>query len=1814
MALGLLLMGCSVASAWQAADKNDDEQAAAAAPQLRLEAGGPTAFVTSLVFSPASDTLLIGGWDKLVDVWRAAPQGDRRWQRDAAGAFRIPIGPETWGAINAVAISPDGEQLAVGGKALARGVGDWQHPGWLVPTLGLVEEGLDRGTIYVFDVRTRQVRQLRGHRGVIWALAYVSPGRDRPRCLVSAAAEPGPADSSKSWMVVRVWNADDGRHLAAGSITPWPRDAWSRPAVTAWSFGDGPKEIAVAVATGEPHTPAQGESASPGKRDYQCCLFNAQTGRRYYAADGTYNRTLVYSPARRQLIGGSTNKLTIWDVPPRADGPPRHKSELRLGTQSGQFRGVVPLAMSLVPPQPDPKRLALVLRHVFQVGKDRVEDDRLQLVDLATLQKVGKASFLWREGKTPALAVSRDGEQLAVTGGKDHRVRIYRASDLGAEQAAVRQTIGGEGTRFVDAAFVRNGRRLGLLLIRSKEPKPRGRLPRQPIAGDLVFDADRGEVTGEVEGWQTLVPDGGWSVEEGQAKHGPSGALRQYLRVRRQGQVFGERIWLPPLDELSDYAVLPPGGDRQVPLLAVATHELGEPSLYLYDARNGQRFRRLSGHIERLRSLAFHPEAAMLVSTSDDETVCVWSLLDWQECLGKRGWLSGLAVERRGGRLAVARNATGEPIAGGRLLPGDTLDAVVEVDGRQVLTRPHDLYSAILRRKPGETVTLISSRGGAAARPVAVELGQATDQRMPLFSLFCVQKRVQKEDAPDAPGDFDWLGWSPSGTYDASSPEIESRIGWHFNTGRAEAPVRYALAAEYARLRRADLLPQLLHHPDQAPAPPEQPPPKLSVWIEPNDPNHDLPDSEDEGDLVQAADGEVTLRASLADLDPGLIRSVGWREPGGELHAMQAVESSSQEYAADLSPQRWRRGRREIECVVATNDVQRPRISRSIVLSFLPPSPPTITIVAPEASQSVAEEKRLRFRAAVKDARHAAATKVALVHLVDGQEKQRWQWTGAASVDQSLDLQPGENRLRLTAVASDAPPAEADRETAVAEHKLYYQPQAPQLGLEAVVKDESRLLGKKNNATWDVEEGAIVVRGTITAADELAAAEWKWGGDEDWHPFHGFERGKELRVDEKIALEPGQRRLLCRATTVGRRPSREEVSLAIDYRPPLPRLGRVGLAPRQVRQGAGPLEVVLSGEWEAGERLRPFTLQVFRDDQPLASRVEIDEAQRTFRVRAPVSPTDGNRLQIRVANEWRTELVDAPSVDVLRPPSIVAVEAPAQSRQASVDLRFTVESPNDRPLREIKVGLWPLPLESGVPDRGPDLTRWQVVAKNVPLQLGRNLLAIAARNDDGWTVRPAEAVVELLAPPPPPPEITIDSPAPGQTFAVPRCEVAFSVTSSSRLSRVALLRNGHHIADLDVERQAADGDGGFRMEQHVKVELPSSGPNVLSLMATNEGGSQQKEMTVAYLPPPVEVLIDRIETPEPEGKVLAAEQKDDGYQFAKPLSRGDVWLYGRVRWTDVAQVGAYPVAVTINGYSQLPASLGAAGDNPRERAWKAQLWLDRKSNRVEVSLLDLVRDRGSRLSFEVRCDAPLEKRRLHMLVIGIGDVDGERLERDALAAVHGTPSEKGGATDSLTRFTTPAFAFGELRRPRIREIDPAGLTGRVMTMLREIRRKHAGEPGTDLFILYYRGLEAVEEGGRFYLQTSLSNDLQASLSGVSGDELEQMFERSLGAHLCLLDVKRSRRRGPPSMAPTNALSSPQHTGVLRSAWLRADDRPDDAWLLVWFREAVTGRSRLGDLRTAIDKVYQDYQGRFPGGLELDSRIPQTLDDVVLSEP
>src|ERR1700674_5288587 len=88
-------------------------------PLLRLEAGGPTSNVTSLAFSPDGDTLYAAGFDKVVRVWGRNRQSGL-FELDEKRYFRVPINPGTEGAINAMALSRDGEWLAVGGRGVLR--------------------------------------------------------------------------------------------------------------------------------------------------------------------------------------------------------------------------------------------------------------------------------------------------------------------------------------------------------------------------------------------------------------------------------------------------------------------------------------------------------------------------------------------------------------------------------------------------------------------------------------------------------------------------------------------------------------------------------------------------------------------------------------------------------------------------------------------------------------------------------------------------------------------------------------------------------------------------------------------------------------------------------------------------------------------------------------------------------------------------------------------------------------------------------------------------------------------------------------------------------------------------------------------------------------------------------------------------------------------------------------------------------------------------------------------------------------------------------------------------------------------------------------------------------------------------------------------------------------------------------------------------------------------------------------------------------------------------------------------------------------
>src|SRR5205809_2072125 len=138
-------------------------------PLLRLEAGGPTSFVTALAFSPDGKQLYAGGWDKVVRVWSLNERGQFI---PSQATYRVPIGPGLSGAINCIALSPDGTLLAVAGQGVFREEAGFRVPGLLVPSLGAMDPDMlrDQGTIYVFDTRTQGVRLLRGHAGQVLSL------------------------------------------------------------------------------------------------------------------------------------------------------------------------------------------------------------------------------------------------------------------------------------------------------------------------------------------------------------------------------------------------------------------------------------------------------------------------------------------------------------------------------------------------------------------------------------------------------------------------------------------------------------------------------------------------------------------------------------------------------------------------------------------------------------------------------------------------------------------------------------------------------------------------------------------------------------------------------------------------------------------------------------------------------------------------------------------------------------------------------------------------------------------------------------------------------------------------------------------------------------------------------------------------------------------------------------------------------------------------------------------------------------------------------------------------------------------------------------------------------------------------------------------------------------------------------------------------------------------------------------------------------------------------------------------------------------
>ena len=178
--------------------------------------------LTALVFGPDSKTLYTAGFDKVVHVWTRNPDGRSYRRQDVA--YRVPINPGLAGAINALAVSPDGTWLAAGGNSVVRDTPGFRQRGVWLPLAGAwsPEQRQDQGTIYLFNTRDQSVRRLRGHHGPVLALAFVK-GATGP-LLVSVARE----DTGKGQFEtgLGLWDTTQGVLRKQRRTLPDPGPGW----------------------------------------------------------------------------------------------------------------------------------------------------------------------------------------------------------------------------------------------------------------------------------------------------------------------------------------------------------------------------------------------------------------------------------------------------------------------------------------------------------------------------------------------------------------------------------------------------------------------------------------------------------------------------------------------------------------------------------------------------------------------------------------------------------------------------------------------------------------------------------------------------------------------------------------------------------------------------------------------------------------------------------------------------------------------------------------------------------------------------------------------------------------------------------------------------------------------------------------------------------------------------------------------------------------------------------------------------------------------------------------------------------------------------------------------------------------------------------------------------------------------------------------------------------------------------------------------------------------------------------------------------
>jgi WD40 repeat protein len=1761
------------------APAQDKEAAGDRKPVLRLEAGGPTSNVTALAFSPDGRTLYAAGYDKVVRAWAYnAKKGTFEPQPDSA--YRVPIGTGLRGAINTLALSPEGKLLAVGGLGVISKGATFEDLGVILPAAGALtpEMRRDEGVIYVFDTARRKLqRALRGHTGHVQSLAFAPAFKGKPPLLVSVARGRDTKDRAVGEVIV--WDLSVGKEVARTAVDVKVPDGTPAPALAVVHAGPKREELRALLAWG----------------DGALRLWDARQARPVAVEDGPFNSSVVALPDGKQILSGilpfeegREGRLKVWNV---AGGQPvftRRAAEIAIA-RKGYFARPSGLALLRSRPNAAPDHLAGVVTEQQPESAGGKRETFLELRGLGpngTPGAVKRRVPLWAQSRIwPALAVAPDGSHLAVSGSADHTILVYSGAEL-LKGKATAQTLrsGGTGVKSVRFAHRQKGkaREAGLVLEEAGE-KPRV----------LTFNFADGSLSEGAAGWKQEEPGlGDWDVR---MKSGKDGTRLAVVRGGKEVRAFSFRRAEP----ITALAFLRPE-KATTALLFVArdNQEANEPLLDVYDVLKGNHLLRLSGHLSPVRALALSEDGRLLASAADDQTVCVWTLTALDKVLGEVGGLPGLAVrfDEAKKRVVVETAPAGVP-----LKRGDVIEALVQ-GGKPIRTDSvHHFYSELTERRPGTVLTFQVRDAKGKARAVKLTVGQGTVEHLPLFSLFFTRAAMGAR--------LDWLGWHPTGYYESSRREVERFLGWHFNTGRPADPTAFAGIDQYGpEARQEGLLDKLvaLGSLEKAlealrPRRIEQPLPELTLRV--LEDGREIQPDEHGHFLVRTRRPEVRLFVEPFEKKAGDV--VAWQLEGA---APQPFEDPPRFNAWIASPSlpAAKGPLYKLRGIVKLEERKTLQQSAPITLRYQPPAPvladagpPLRTVKAKDFLFKVtlrpgAPDVPVRL----KVTQQPGDKKARVVHDQTYKGKER-------EVSVKLALEAGENLIAAHALNEGALPQYASHETAELSTKVKYERVivSPSIAVESLVAltagGARRPLTVQPGRPLVVEADRINIQGVISAPDPLTVAGWEHVERGEQKPMPNSKGVKSVKFSEVVQLDPGPQQLRLRAATAC---SPETVeSLQVLYRPPLPEVElRAPTLPGLVLYGEEPTaEIAIEGRlhWSGGRpKARfPMTASVAVNGARGAAAT-VDEAKGTLRAKGLKVRPGQNHIEIYVAHKWGGDPGHGfLNVRYLRPPRVLDLKASEPGARPLVELTARVRSAT--PLREDSISVQ----VNGEAPRGlrPKLIAgkddsWTLVIPDVPLATAENLIELQLANQEAALAQPGTLKVLYKKPAPKRPEIAILSPAANARSLPDReVKVRFVVSSETPLKRVEVWRGGEG-QPVKLAGPKALGEG--RQEYEARLLLDWGRHNIF-VEAENAGGPRREKLAVATVPEPVEIVIDQVTAEDDKGNAPPLPRIATNAAQFREAPTAVVQVHGTIRWAGKH----YPeldapqqVRLYVNGFQQPAVALEKRMAGGTTRKFKAAVALRaKKDNRIEVDLPGLAVGRGAGGGLTVDCAAPAGPPGVHVVVVAPREDDATKMQEGLRKALD-APEKKGLLA---ARYYPPltqerrSVVFGQLLR--------------VASAIRA--RAVGGVAGNDLVLLYYRGPETVRGGTHYLWMADTADDRYMPETAVELGTLAREFGDFLGAQVLLLDTA---AQPAPDPAPEQAKQCPTwgatyRFAALRHRWLGQGGKAGNGRLLSEVRQRLPEAADLRALAELLCERFSEApQSTGPG--RYDHHLPPLL--------